>query len=148
MEDAVDHLPDKLEARVVHVTQEALAEIMKTLNTGHNQSFVEGAFRRTTRDMMANMLDDANAREAFESNIIRVATSGSSARAIANMAVKGKRFLVPAAKFVAKQAEKKVSRLRSSHYQLLLRHHFHRLVAHLHQTKNGSSRDAESRPNI
>lgn len=70
MEEVVNQLAGKLEARVARVTEKALAKIMETVDNDHKKLFVSGAYRRVTREIIANMLNDGGVREAFESAVI------------------------------------------------------------------------------
>lgn len=70
MEDAVNQLTNNLGARVVCVTEETFAEVMETVGTSRNQSFLKGALTRASRDIVTNMLEDDGVCEALKSAII------------------------------------------------------------------------------
>lgn len=95
---------------MVRVAEDALEVVMKTLNTDHHKPFIRGAYRRAARVILTTGLRADGVCKAFESAIIRAATSGQTIQANVNMAVKDKKHMAPVAKFVAEQMKKEVSK--------------------------------------
>lgn len=102
MGDALNQLIDSLKARVVHVTKEAFAKSVETVDAVNNKSFVKNVFWRAVRAVMTTMLEDNGARDALESAVIRAETSGPMAQAVSNMVVEKKKLMAPVAISVAK----------------------------------------------
>lgn len=108
MDDAVIQLADKLEARLVRVTEETLVTNVKTVDANNNKSFTRGAFRRANREKMTQMLEVGGVCKAIESAMPCVATSSPMFQAVSNMVVKEKNLMASVSVFVAEQPNNEV----------------------------------------
>lgn len=67
---------DWLDARVLLATEKSLIGIMKNLDNDNNVTFVWGSLRGASYSMLTFMLNNDDARDAFETAVIQVSTSG------------------------------------------------------------------------
>lgn len=58
MEEAVNQLTNKLDARIAQTTERSLVVIMENPNDDHKMSFVRGTLQRAARERLTSMMDD------------------------------------------------------------------------------------------
>lgn len=110
MEDVFNQSTEKLEARVVHVSDGACVEATKMVDNDNNKWLIRRAFRWAPQRIMSSVLNDDSAFEALESTITKVATSDLIVQAGSNMVVKEIKRMAPVSKFVVEQAKKDVDK--------------------------------------
>lgn len=58
MEEELNQLTSKLDARVAQVTEESLIGTIENIDFDHSMTFVRGRLKRVTQDMILSMMDD------------------------------------------------------------------------------------------
>lgn len=72
---------NKLYARITQVTKYSMVGIKESLENDHNLTFIRGALKRPTREVLTSMMGDGELWEAFEAAVGKMRTSASMAKA-------------------------------------------------------------------
>lgn len=102
-------LMDKLDTQVAQNLEELLIATVENLDEDHNLTFVWGALKPATREMLMSITDDEEVKVALEAAIIQMAKSTARIRAIAKSLVTEETIMASVARLVANRARRKVS---------------------------------------
>lgn len=108
MEDAINQLTDRLDALVMQITEKSMIGIMGNLEENHCMAFLCDSLREAIRSMLTSILNDEGVRDAFETAVIQLATSGPMVLATAKVPVNEEKIAALTVRFVASQARKEV----------------------------------------